>query len=108
MTAAPAWTPAIPAAGMTRREADRVTAIACAVRLGGITAASSAGGTGKDHRAERSAVKLAEWLARDADDHHAAARRAVLCLACDLAAAGADADDITATADWMLKFVDDA
>ncbi len=108
MAAAPAWTPAIPAAGMTRREADRVTAIACAVRLGGITASAAAGGTGKDHRAERSAAKLAEWLAKDADDHHAAARRAVLCLACDLAAAGADADDVTATADWMLKFVDDA
>jgi hypothetical protein len=101
------WTAAIPVAGagMARREADRVTAIACAARLAGIAAGGDTGYTSGSHDAERVAEKLAGWLAEDEDDHHAPGRRTVLCLAISLAGAATDTDGLITTAKWMLKFV---
>jgi len=104
----PSWTAAIPVggAGMTRAETDRVTAIACATRMAGITAGEGVGYDGASHHAEDVAEKLARWLAKDTDDHHAPVRRTALCLAASFATEGTtDPDALTSTADWMIKFI---
>jgi hypothetical protein len=108
-TTAADWWAGVPAFGttMTRREADRLTALACAVRITGVTA-DSAGWTTESNRAETIAERFADWLGDpDADDDAARRRRICLCLTVDLGARGAEWRHVLGTAKWMLTFITD-
>lgn len=103
------WWAGIPALGTTpRTEADRLTALACAVRVTSpAVTAADAGWTTATNRAERAAEHFADWLADAGTNAGARTRRIVLCLTCDLAVPGTEWRDIIATAKWMLAFIHD-
>jgi hypothetical protein len=107
--AATDWWAGVPALGtaLTRREADRLTALACAVRITPVTA-DSGGISTEANRAETAAEHFADWLGDDdVDDAAARRRRICLCLTVDLGARNTHWKDILATAKWMLRFITD-
>jgi hypothetical protein len=109
MTTTADWWAGVPALGtaLTRREADRLTALACAVKMTSV-GATDAGWTGEAHKTERIAEHLADWLGEDGvDDAEARRRRICLCLTIDLGAKGAEWRHIRDSAKWMLTFITD-
>lgn len=101
------WIPGLSAAA-NRTEADRLTALACAVRITSpAVTAADAGQTTATNRAETAAGHFADWLA-DADDDGARTRRICLWLTSTLAVPESTGwRDILSTAKWMLKFIHD-
>lgn len=103
------WWAGVPAIGtaLTRREADRLTALACAVRMIAVTA-DSGGWTTESNKAETVAEHFADWLGDDDVDEPAVRRRRIcLCLTVDLGARDTSWRDVLATAKWMLAFITD-
>jgi hypothetical protein len=103
------WWAGIPAIGtaLTRRESDRLTALACAVRMIAVTA-DSGGYSTEANKAETFAEHFADWLGdEDVDDQAARRRRICLCLTVDLGARDTSWRDVLSTAKWMLAFITD-
>ena len=98
------WWPVIPP-GMTRHQAERLTALACAIRILGVTAEDT-GWTTRSNRAETAAENLADWLHDAETDDEARIRRYLLLLSADLTVPGTDTGwrEVRETAKWMIAF----
>jgi len=111
MTATADWWAGLPglSTAATRTEADRLTALACAVRITAPAVTAADGGyTTATNRAETAAEHFADWLADAGSDADARTRRICLCLTSTLAVPDATGwRDILATAKWMLRFIRD-